>query len=116
MARHSIDHSIRADAAPPQNQQGCRGHSEENEINSYFEIEDLSIRSRNSNEKRRQPLENNRDNGRSRLSEQFADACKEKSVARHRIIHARSCEHALAKETERGNCDCDRNPLRAALP
>ena len=36
------------------------------------------------------PLKNDCDYRRSRLSREFADAGKEKSVAGHRVIHARS--------------------------
>src|SRR5437879_13428442 len=84
-------------------------------IDSHFKIQDLAIRTRTSDDNCREALQNNRHHGCSRPSENLAYTVKEKAVPRHRVIHARTCEHALAEETERGDCDCDRNPLRTAL-
>src|SRR5439155_19948778 len=86
-----------------------------NEIDGYFEVQNLAISSGTGDNDCCQPLKDNRHYGRSRFFKQFADALKEKPVAGHRVVHARSCYHALAEESERGNCDRERNPARALL-
>src|SRR4030095_16314316 len=50
-----------------------------------------------------------------RFSENLADALKEKTVTRHRVIHSWSGQHALAENSERRSCDPCSNPLHTTL-
>src|SRR4029453_6385453 len=115
MSRRTVDSGTQSDLPPAHNEERRCRHSEKDEINSYFEIQDLSICSRAGDYRRCQTLQDNRSYRRSRPSREFADALKEKPVAGHRVVHAGSRQHALAEESEGRNCDASGNPLRAPV-
>src|SRR6266576_162177 len=101
---------------PAQNKERCRCHSKKNEIDSHCKVQNLAICPRTGDYDCRYTLKDDRDYRRSRSSRQFTDALKEKPVAGHRVVHARSGQHALAEESECRDCDSDGNPFCPAFP
>src|SRR5574338_1244302 len=115
MTWNPVTNRVGSNSMVPQNEESRRGHSEKDEIDSNFEIQNLTVCTGTGDEDRGEPLYDNRSDWRLGFSKQFAHALEEKPVSRHRIVHARSSEHALAKETKRRNRDCRRDPPCAAF-
>src|SRR6266568_708131 len=86
------------------NENGCRGQCEENYIYRDDVVQNLFVASGQRDDNGQRSLQRDRE-GRHARTIQFCETRKKQTIFGHSKINPRRSEHALAKETNRGNGD-----------